>query len=144
MANKGAHHEELRRAPSDTVGSDRSFGVVFAAVFAVVGLLPLAHGGPWRPWALIVAGAFLVVALAVPRILRPANLVWHRFGLLLHHVTTPVILALVFAVAVVPTGLVMRLLGKDPMQRRFEPDADTYWVRHNPPGPERETMKNQF
>lgn len=144
MADRGTLHEDLHRSQSDEAGSERSFGIVFAVVFALVGLLPLVHGGAIRPWALIVAGAFLVVALAVPRVLRPANRLWFRFGRLLHGIVTPVVLGLVFFSTVTPTALILRLTGKDPMTLRFEPERQSYWIRRDPPGPPPETMKNQF
>ena len=53
-------------------------------------------------------------------------------------------MGLIFFVAVTPTALIMRLVGKDPLHRRFEPEARTYWIERRPPGPEPETMKNQF
>ena len=58
-------------------GSERSFGIVFAVVFAIVGLFPLlqgAEGSGIRAWALIVATGFLLVALLRPALLRPLNM----------------------------------------------------------------------
>ena len=72
------------------------------------------------------------------------NWLWFRFGLLLHSVVNPVIMGVVFYVAVLPTGLVMRALGKDLLRLKFEPDRDTYWIARQPPGPAPETMKDQF
>lgn len=126
---------------ADTVkmGSERSFGLVFAGVFAAVALLPLWNGHSVRVWALAVAGAFLLVALIVPRVLAPLNRLWFRFGLALGAVMTPVMMGLLFVVAVIPTALLMRLLRKDPMQRRFSREAETYWERREAqPGPMRE------
>jgi|GEM_PF-453890 len=39
-----------------------------------------------------------------------------------------VLLGAVFLVVVTPMGLVMRAAGRDPMERRFEPDRKSYWV----------------
>jgi len=55
------------------MGSNKSFGLVFAAVFALISLFPLIHGGSIRMWALPVALAFLAVALVVPSVLSPLN-----------------------------------------------------------------------
>ena len=125
-------------------GSDRSFGIVFAVVFAVIGLGPLVHGGDVRTWSLGVAGAFLLVALVAPAVLRPLNLVWFRFGLLLHAIVNPVIMGLLFFVAIMPVGLLMRVFGKDPLNRQFDKQADSYWIHRAPPGPAPDGMKNQF
>jgi hypothetical protein len=126
---------------SITIGSERSFGFVFAGVFAIVALYPALHGYPPRPWALTIAAIFLVAALAVPRLLAQLNRLWFRFGLALGRVMTPVAMALLFALAVVPTGLVLKLLRKDPLRLRLDRSAASYWEpRKTQPG----TMSDQF
>ena len=91
-----------------------------------------------------VAGIFLLLALAAPAFLGPLNRLWTKFGLLLHRIVNPVVLGLMFYIAVVPVALIMRLLGKDPLQRRFDPQADSYWQPRNPPGPAPKSMVDQF
>jgi hypothetical protein len=121
------------------MGSERSFGLVFAGVFAVVGLLPWLGGDPLRWWAAVVAGLFLGAALVRPAVLAPLNRLWFRFGLALGKVMTPIVMGLLFVVAVIPTALLMKVLRKDPMQRRLSPGAETYWEpRDRQPGPMRE------
>ena len=137
-------HEDFSRRGEIEAGSERTFGIVFFAVFAIMGLYPLLNGGEARIWALFIAGAFLLAALVAPRILRPLNRLWSRFGLLLHKVVSPVIMGLLFFVVVTPTALIMRLAGKDPLRLRFDPEARTYWIDRQPPGPEPKTMRNQF
>jgi hypothetical protein len=91
-----------------------------------------------------VAALFLAAALLRPAKLHPLNLIWLKFGLLLHRVVNPVIMALLFYGTVLPTGLVMRMLGKDLLRLKREPGADSYWIVRQPPGPAPETMKDQF
>lgn len=86
-------HEDFSRSHETKRSSDRGFGLVFAAVFAVIGLWPLIGGGALRRWALAVVAAFLAVALVAPRLLGPANRLWTRFGLLLHRLGGPVLAA---------------------------------------------------
>jgi len=139
-----AVHESLRQDEELRMGSERGFGVVFTVVFAVVGLFPLFSSATPRWWALIIAAVILAVALLRPALLRPLNAVWFRFGLLLHKITNPLIMGLIFFLAVTPTALVMRLMRRDPLHRRFDPDASSYWIERDPPGPTPETMKWQF
>lgn len=140
-----ATHERLVSDESAAaIGSHRAFGIVFAVVFAAIGLWPLPGGGPPRGWALAAAAALLAVALVRAAWLAPFNRVWFRFGLLLQRVVHPVVLAVIYFGVVTPTGLVLRALGNDPLRRRREPDAETYWIRRDPPGPERESMTRQF
>ena len=100
------------------MGSERSFGLVVAAGFLLITLAPwLRHREP-RWWGLIVAVPLAALAIARPRMLRPLNVAWTRLGLMLNRVTSPVILGLVFYLAVVPTGLLMRAVGHDPLRRK--------------------------
>ena len=137
MSEHGSHHEAK-------VGSERSFGVVFAIVFAIIGTLPLIRGGELRLWSLLIATAFLGLGLIAPGILRPLNILWFKFGLLLGRIIAPIVISLLFFIAVTPTALVMRLLGKDLLSLKFDRNAKTYWISrsktHNPMG----SMKNQF
>jgi hypothetical protein len=137
-------HERLVAAEVMAVGSNRSFGIVFSVLFAFLGLGPLVRGRPGRGWALVVAAAFLLAALALPRLLEPLNRVWHSFGLVLHACISPVIMGLVFYTTVTPIGLVRRWLGKDPLRLRLDRGAVTYWIERNPPGPAPDTMPRQF
>lgn len=125
-------------------GSDRTFGVVFAALFVVIAYWPLLKAGPVRLWALIVAAIFLGAALAMPRLLAPLNRLWTQFGLLLGRVVSPIVLFIVYCVAVVPTGLLMRLMGKDPLRRQFDATAKSYWIPRVPAGKPDRTMTRQF
>ena len=137
-------HESLEHKDEIQVGSEKSFGIVFAAVFAIIALLPLAHSLPPRWWALAVAALFLIAAFIAQPLLKPLNLLWFKFGLLLYKVVNPIVMGLLYYLTVVPTGLVMRACGKDPLNRAFDPKAKTYWIERDPPGPEPESMKNQF
>jgi hypothetical protein len=125
------------------IGSDRGFGFVFASAFAAIALWPLIGGETVRLWALAVAAAFLVAALLRPAILRPLNRVWFRLGLLIGRVVSPVVMAVLFFVAVTPTALVMRALGKDVLRLKFDANAESYWIPRGDDHP-MGSMKNQF
>jgi hypothetical protein len=127
-----------------TMGSERSFGIVFACVFALIGCVPWLLGHGWRLWALAIAAIFLAVALIYPRLLTPLNYVWFKFGLALHHIVNPIIMGLIFFGAVLPTGLMVRLFGKDLLRLKRDPQATSYWIERDPPGPGPDTMTRQF
>jgi len=138
-------HEDFRR-PADFEGpSDRSFGIVMAAFFALLAIFPALHGGPWsiRWWAAALAASLLAFALVCPGYLRPLNRLWQKLGLLLSKIVSPIILALIFLAVVTPVGLLMRAFGRDPL-RLQRSAAPTYWIIRQPSGPEAESMKNQF
>lgn len=128
-------HVEIKR------GSERGFGIVFAIVFALIGLYPLWNGDPVRLWALIIAVAFLALALIAPRTLALPNRLWFRLGMALGAIVAPIVMFVVYAIAVVPVGLIMRLLGKDLLRQRLDQNAKSYWInRERPVG----SMKDQF
>ena len=137
-------HESFARAEPYQVGSDRSFGFVFAGAFVVLALWPLVRGAPPRLGFIPPAAAFLAVALIRPAVLGPLNRIWARLGQLLNRVVSPVVLSLVFVVGVVPIALVFRWSGKDPLRLKFDRAAPSYWISRAPPGPPPESIKNQF
>jgi len=144
MTNKGGFHEEFGRQQAVEAGTERAFGLVFACVFAVIAIWPLFGGESVRIWAALTAAGFLFLALSLPRILRPLNLAWHKFGLLLHKIVTPLIMGLLFYLTVTPIALIMRALGKNPLRLKFDADAKSYWIERDPPGPDPDSMKRQF
>jgi hypothetical protein len=137
-------HEDYSRSEPPKGSSNRAFGLVFAALFLVIALLPVISGRTPRSWSLVVSVAFCVIALAAPRILAPLNHLWTRFGLLLHRIVSPVTLGLMFFVIVTPTGLILRALGKDPLRLKFDRSARSYWVDRQPPGPAPGSLRDQF
>src|SRR5204863_6556133 len=97
-----------------------------------------------RVWAFMAAGAFTLVAMAVPVLLGPLHRLMQRFARLMHALVSPVVLAVMFFAGITPMGLLMRLLRRDPLRRRFEPDLDSYWIDRPQGGPPPDTMRNQF
>jgi Saxitoxin biosynthesis operon protein SxtJ len=126
------------------VGSNRTFGLVFAAVFGVIALWPLASGGMPRLWASALALAFLAVALVAPRLLSLLNRAWFYLGLALHRVINPIVMAIIYYGTVVPVGLILRARGKDTLRLKRDPNAKSYWIERDPPGPPRGSMTKQF
>ena len=135
------NHEPHDSHSSVEIGSERSFAIVFAVVFLVVSLWPWLHGDHIRIWALVVMATFLATGLLAPKALRPLNRLWFRFGLLLHKVVSPVVMAGLFFLVITPTGLLVRVSGKDLLGLRRAPEATTYWrTRREKPG----NMSQQF
>jgi hypothetical protein len=137
-------HEVFSRDEKIVAGSDRTFGFVMAAALALLTSLNAWHSGRLWPWTGGLAALLLAAALLRPAALHPLNLIWLKFGLLLHRVVNPVVMALLFFGTVLPTGLVMRMMGRDPLRLKRQPEADSYWIARQPPGPSPETMRDQF
>jgi len=142
MAREAAH-ENLDR-DDVKVASERSFGLVFAGVFALIAIWPFVWGRDLRYWALAVAVVFLGTALIQPRVLRPLNLLWFKFGQVLHHFVNPLVMGLIFFLGIVPTALIMRIRGRDPLRLDRTGASGTNWVERVPPGPAPDSMKHLF
>ena len=139
-----AAYEDFHRDENVNPSSNRTFGIVLAVFFALIGVLPLLRGHPLRVWALPLSGIFLLAALVAPAVLAPLNRVWTALGALLHKITNPIILGVFFYLVFTPFGSLMRLFGKDFLRLKWAPHADSYWILRQPPGPPPESISNQF
>ena len=137
-------HEDLARHGEEPRASERNLGVTFAVVLALIGAVRLYRGEGAVLYFLAAAAAFLACAYLWTAPLRPVNFVWHRLGLVLFAVVSPIVMAVVFYSTVVPIGLLMRLVGKDPLRLELDRAARSYWIERTPPGPAGAQMKNQF
>jgi len=137
-------HERFDRPGIAQASSNRSFGIVFATVFAVIGLLPLYSGSSVRLWSLFASTAFLLFGLFLPSVLAPLNRAWSWFGLQLHRIVSPIILGVMFFLVVTPIGLAMRAFGKNPLHLKFERQSSSYWIDRAPPGPSPDSFRDQF
>jgi hypothetical protein len=129
---------------NSTLPSNRSFGILFTAVFAAAGVYGLWRGGILTPWMLALAALTAAVTLARPVWLAPLNRAWMQFGALLHRIVSPVVLGLLYFGMFTPIGWVMRLAGHDAMARRWDPKAASYWIRRAPPGPADDSFRDLF
>ena len=122
------------------ISSNRSFGVVFFIVFLLIALYPVINNEEIRAWSLIVSLIFLVLGLLNSKTLNPLNQIWFKFGVLLGRIISPLIMAIIFFFVVTPIGLIMRTLGKDILNLRYN-TKKTYWIEKTGP---KSKMKNQF
>jgi hypothetical protein len=137
-------HENFFRSEKEGPGSERSFGLVMAAVLTLLAAVNFWHQKQAWPWLGAIALCFAIAALIAPDLLKPLNRLWYRLGILLHAVVNPVVMGVLFYLAIWPTGLVFRLRHKDLLRLKRQPETDSYWIVRQPPGPAAETMRDQF
>lgn len=123
---------------------DRHFGLVFTVLFAALAVLSYFRGGHAFLWLLPLSALIGLVAIIIPRWLRPLNRLWMKLAALLHAIVSPVVLAVLYFLILTPFGFARRLAGRDTMRRRFDPQIDSYWISREPPGPPPESLRNQF
>ena len=121
-------------------GSNRSFGIVFFIVFLFISLYPLTYSGEIRIWSATISFIFLVLGLFNSKILTPLNKYWFKFGIFLGKIISPMIMGIIFFLVVTQTGLIMRLLGRDVLNLKYNKNQ-SYWIEKNGP---KSKMKNQF
>ena len=137
-------HENIIEKQDIQIGSDKSFGIVFAVVFFVIALWPLMDEGNFRVWALVTGIILFLISSIYPSIYKPFNYIWFKFGLLLGKIVTPIVMGFLYFFTITPTALIMRTLKKRPLDLEFDDSLDSYWKYRDPPGPSSESMKNQF
>ena len=120
--------------------SNKSFGIVFFIVFLIIALYPLIKDGDLRLWSLIVSLIFLILGLINSTILTPLNRLWFKFGIFLGKIVSPIILGTIFFLIVTPTGLLLRLFGKDVINLKYNKN-NSYWIKKTGP---KSNMKDQF
>ncbi len=116
------HYSSIKRS------SNRSFGFVFTAFFAIIALWPLLAGRPVRIYFLILSTLLFLVSLISPRLLEVPNRWWARFGIALSRVTSPIAMGILFLGVVTPIGFVLRIFGKDLLQLKLDAKLESYWI----------------
>ena len=112
----------------EKISSNRSFGVLFCIVFALIAAWPVMQDGQVRIWPIPISFIFLVLGLLNSKLLSPLNLAWIKFGELLGRIIAPIVMAIVYFLIITPIGLFMRLIGKDLLNTKFSKD-NSYWIK---------------
>ena len=120
--------------------SNRNFGIVFSIVFLIIALWPLLSQNDIRIWSLIISGIFLVLGLINSKLLLPLNKIWFKFGIFLGNFIAPIVMGIIYFMVVTPTGLIMKMLGKDLLNLKKN-NKDTYWIDKDNLNND---LKNQF
>ena len=115
----------------------RNLGLVFLVALGLIGAILLWKGRPSGPYWTGAGVLFGLWGLAWPAGLKPVYKVWMAFAVILGYFVSRILLSAIFYLVVTPIGLVMRLLGKDLLDRKLK-DRDSYWhVRDDEYDPKR-------
>ena len=120
--------------------SNRNFGIVFAIVFLLISLWPLLSQNEIRLWSIIVSIIFLSLGLINSKLLLPLNKIWFKFGIFLGNFIAPIVMGVIYFFVVTPTGLIMKMLGKDLLNLK-KSNKDSYWIKKDNSN---SSLKNQF
>ena len=131
----------MQRNSKIKINSNRSFGIVFFFVFLIISLWPLLNENTLRVWSIIVAIIFLILGLINSNFLTPLNKLWFKFGKILGSVVAPIVMGVIFFLVITPTGFIMKLLGKDLLNKKYNNKVKSYWINREK---SKSTMKQQF
>tara|TARA_B110000438_G_C15810092_1_gene649226 strand:+ start:493 stop:894 length:402 start_codon:yes stop_codon:yes gene_type:complete len=126
------------------MSSNKSFGIVFCIVFLIFAIWPLKNNlsvNEIKTIPIIISLAFLLLGLINSKILTPLNILWFKFGLMLGAIISPIIMGIVFFAVVTPTGLIMKIFGKDLLKKKLSKNNKSYWIETNK---SHSSMKYQF
>ncbi len=122
----------------------RNFGLLMAGALCVFGLLALWRGSDMALALLIAAAIFLVLGLLLPSALWPIHKTWMALAIPLGWLMTRFILAIVFFLALTPTALIGRLLGKCFLDQKIDPERQSYWEVRASENRKLEDYRRQF
>lgn len=123
----------------------RKYGLTMAVALAVICGLLFWRGREYYFWFLVIAAAFFVTSLAVPIVLRPLYKAWMTLAHLMGWLMTRVILFIAFFIVLTPTGLLMKLLGKDIIDIKFDAYGEgSYWKQKDLRKTEQSDYQKQF
>jgi len=131
----------MRNNSKYKISSNRSFGIVFFFVFLIISLWPLTNENPLRVWSIFVAIIFLILGIMNSKLLTPLNIIWFKFGKLLGSIVAPIVMGIVFFIIITPTGFIMRIFGKDLLNKKYNNKSKSYWINREK---SKGTMKQQF
>ena len=123
------------------ISSNRSFGIVFFIVFLIISIWPLINDNALRIWSIYIAIIFLILGLINSKLLTPLNVLWFKFGKLLGLTISPIVMGIVFFIVVTPTGFIMKIFGKDILNKKYNNKTKSYWINKEK---SKSTMKQQF
>lgn len=112
------------------LGDLRKFGYVMAVFFALVfGIfVPWWWSLKWAYWPWLLALFFLTLAIIKPSALGVFYKYWMRLGRVLEWVNVRIVLGIVFFLVFMPLGLLMRIFGRDTLQKKWDKQVTTYRV----------------
>jgi hypothetical protein len=127
----------------DRARQGERFGLGVAVATAVMSALALYRGNESRMEALaLISASLLSLALVLPDVLFVPAWALEELFKLSTRALMYVLLAVIFLLVFTPVGIALRLLGKDPLDRKLDPGASSYWIERQPKDPKR--VERQF
>tara|TARA_A100001011_G_scaffold21855_1_gene21956 strand:- start:2206 stop:2586 length:381 start_codon:yes stop_codon:yes gene_type:complete len=111
--------------------NNKGFGLLFFAVFLIIGLWPMINGQNPRFIFFGFALIFLILGLINSKLLTPLNKAWIKFGEFLGRIIAPIVMAAVYFIVLTPLSFIVRVFGKDLLKTKFSDKSKSYWIKRN-------------
>jgi hypothetical protein len=133
------------RTSVETAVQLRKFGTGMTIVLSALGAIGIWRGRLVAPSVFFFAAVLaLLTTLGHPRGLAPVHRIWMTLARALAWINTRIILFLLFYVVLTPVGVVMRLLGRDPLKRKLDRACSSYWITLKPGQPAKDRYEHLF
>ena len=124
--------------------SNKSFGFIFSILFLIISLyLYLFINSSYYLFFLIISLFVSLIAIFIPKLLRPFNIMWNKLSILLSKIINPIILGIIFFLIITPFGVIAKLFGRDILNLRKK-NVKSYWKDKEKLKYDKNSFKNQY
>ena len=137
--------DEIRSVTTNSGKSEvRKFGLSIGTIFGMVAIYLFWQEKEVAQLVAYTGVAFFAVGWLLPVALKPVYITWMCFAVLMGFIMTKLILFVLYSLVFTPAGLMLRLLGKDPLKERIEPTKTTYWIQRERGALDPKSLENQY
>jgi hypothetical protein len=119
----------------------RNFELIFFIIFLLIGLYPLLDKQEPKIFSLGISTLFLLIAFIKPELMKGFYVIWVKVSDIIGAQISRAIMFILYFVLFTPTALILRLFGKDLLNKKIDRNAPSYWIKRDS---QPQTMKNQF
>ena len=108
----------------------RNFGLIWSLIFTIIAFYPLLKGQSLRMIPLYIALFFFTISAAYPQIYKITYFYqgWIKFGNVIGKINSKIIIFLLFYGIFTPVSLVLRVLGKDLLNKKIDKSKKSYFI----------------
>jgi len=122
----------------------KKFGLLLAAFLTIIAAISFWKEGNLYQYLLPAAVLSLLIALFAPNLLKGIYLPWMAAATVIGWVITRIILTVFYYVAITSFGLVAKLIGKDLLDQKIQPEKESYWVKREQKIIPKQELERQF
>jgi len=121
-----------------------TFGIALTILLLVISSISYFKQGMNYQITGTVSALILLTTLLTPALLKPIYKLFIFISYILGWINTRLLLGLIFYLIFTPVALILKIIGKDPLNRKFDPKASSYWQPGVDEKEDRESYYRQF